>query len=110
MGREIERERFGGADFERFSERLGECLTALGELLERPGFGEGPTTIGAELEMALVDPAGRPAGENEAVLEALGDGDVALEVGRFCIETATAPVPLAGRPFTALAERLTLGL
>jgi hypothetical protein len=107
MGREIERERFGGADYERFSERLGECLAALAALLERPGFGEGPATIGAELEMALVDSAGRPAGENAAVLEALGDGDVALEVGRFCIETATAPVPLRGRAFTALAERLT---
>ena len=58
--------------------------------------------------MALVDAAGRPAGENAAVQEALGgDDDVALEVGRFCIESATAPVPLAGRPFTALSERLT---
>ena len=91
MGREIERERFGGADFERFSERLGESLVALAELLERPGFGEGPATVGAELEMALVDAAGRPAGENVAVQEALGgDDDVALEVGRFCIECATA--------------------
>ncbi len=107
MGREIERERFGGADFERFSERLGESLAALGELLERPGFGEGPASLGAELEMALVDSAGRPAGENAAVQEALGGGhDVALEVGRFCIECATAPVPLAGRSFTALSERL----
>ena len=97
MGREIERERFGGADFERFSERLGESLVALAELLERPGFGEGPATVGAELEMALVDGAGRPAGENVAVQEALGgDDDIALEVGRFCIECATPPVELAG--------------
>jgi gamma-glutamyl:cysteine ligase YbdK (ATP-grasp superfamily) len=108
MGREIERERFGGADFERFTERLGESLVALGELLERPGFGEGPATLGAELEMALVDSAGRPAGENAAVQEALdGEHDVALEVGRFCIETATAPVALAGRPFTALSQSLS---
>lgn len=108
MGREIERERFGGADFERFSERLGDSLAALGQLLERPGFGEGPATIGAELEMALVDGAGRPAGENAAVHEALGgDVDIALEVGRFCIESATAPVELAGRPFTALSQSLT---
>jgi Glutamate-cysteine ligase family 2(GCS2) len=107
MGREIERERFGAADFERFSERLGECLAALAELLERPGFGEGPANVGAELEMALVDAAGRPAGENVAVQEALGgDDDVALEVGRFCIESATAPVPLSGRPFAELAERV----
>lgn len=108
MGREIERERFGGADYERFSERLRESLVALGELLERPGFGEGPATVGAELEMALVDAAGRPAGENVAVQEALGgDDDIALEVGRFCIECATPPVDLAGRPFTALASRVT---
>jgi hypothetical protein len=107
MGREIDRERFGGADFERFQERLGECLAAFAALLERPGFGEGPPSVGAELEMALVDGAGRPAAENAAVHEALGGVDVALEVGRFCIETGTLPAPLAGRPFTALAERMT---
>jgi hypothetical protein len=107
MGQEIERERFGGADFERFSERLRECLRALAGLLERPGFGDGPTTVGAELEMALVDSAGRPAGENAAVREALGGDDIALEVGRFCIETATTPVALAGRPFTTLTAALS---
>jgi hypothetical protein len=107
MGQEIERERFKGADFERFSERLRDCLRALAELLERPGFGDGPASLGAELEMALVDPAGRPAGENASVREALGGDDIALEVGRFCIETATAPVPLAGRPFTALTTGLS---
>ena len=79
MGREIERERFGGADYERFSERLGVSLAALGELLERPGFGEGPQTVGAELEMALVDGAGRPAGENVAVREALDGDDAAAQ-------------------------------
>jgi len=107
MGQEIERERFGAADFERFSERLRDCLRALAQMLERPGFGDGPATIGAELEMALVDAAGRPAGENASVHEALDDDDVALEVGRFCIETGTAPVALAGRPFTALTASLS---
>jgi len=46
MGIEIDRERFDDADYPRFSERLERCLEALGRLLERPGFGVGPRTIG----------------------------------------------------------------
>ena len=60
MGIEIDRERFDDADYPRFSERLERCLEALGRLLERPGFGVGPRTIGAELELFLVDDDGRP--------------------------------------------------
>jgi len=38
--------------------RLDECLVALGRLLQRPGFGTGPATVGAELELFLVDGQG----------------------------------------------------
>ncbi len=55
MGRTIEKEYFFDEDYQRFSLRLLRCLVALRELLERPGFGEGATSIGAELELALVD-------------------------------------------------------
>jgi hypothetical protein len=51
MGKRIDRVTFDEADFAQFRERLGQCLAALGELLDRPGFGVGPTTIGAELEL-----------------------------------------------------------
>lgn len=55
MGTGIDQEEFDERDYPRFRERLEECLSALAQLLERPGFGAGPATIGAELELFLVD-------------------------------------------------------
>jgi hypothetical protein len=55
MGLAIDRDHFDQVDYQRFEERLEECLLALGRLLERPGFGAGPTTVGAELELFLID-------------------------------------------------------
>lgn len=60
MGLTIDRERFDPQDYRRFERRLDDCLTALERLLERPGFGTGPATVGAELELFLVDGQGRP--------------------------------------------------
>jgi len=55
MGRDIDRETFDESDFVLFRERLEACLAVLEEVLKRPGFGTGPATIGAELELVLVD-------------------------------------------------------
>ena len=49
MGLTIEREHFDPGDYRRFELRLEECLVALGRLLERPAFGTGQVTVGAEL-------------------------------------------------------------
>ena len=67
MGLTIERERFAPVDYVRFEERLEECLLALRQLLDRPGFGTGPTTVGAELELCLVDDQGRALPRNQEV-------------------------------------------
>ncbi|MCW5889505.1 MAG: glutamate--cysteine ligase [bacterium] len=106
MGREIDRESFTEAEFERFSARLRAGVAALDALLGRPGFGEGPTTVGAELELCLIDAAGRPLPRNRAVLDAAAHPRLTLEADRFNIECNTAPVPLRGRPFAALRRDL----
>jgi hypothetical protein len=66
MGTEITREEFGERDYGRFRERLEQCLSDLERLLARPGFGAGPVTIGAELEVCLVDDDARPLPRNLA--------------------------------------------
>ena len=103
---DISREDFTEADHARFAERLQQSLDALARLLTREGFGTGPATLGAELELTLVDPAGRPLPVNRAVLAAAVDPRVTLEIDRFNLEVNTRPVPLAGRAFTALAGEL----
>ena len=62
MGTDTDSDEFGQRDYSRVAARLGESQSALGQLLDRPGFGIGPTTIGAELELFLIDGAARPAG------------------------------------------------
>jgi hypothetical protein len=48
MGAGIEHETFDEVDYARFGERLTQCLAMLGRLLERPGFGVGPSSLGAD--------------------------------------------------------------
>ena len=106
MGTEITREKFSERDYLRFAERLEHCLSDLGQLLSRPGFGAGPVTIGAELELFLVDGVARPLPLNQAVRALAADPRVAVELNRFDLELNCSPAPLAGRPFTALADEL----
>jgi gamma-glutamyl:cysteine ligase YbdK (ATP-grasp superfamily) len=106
MGFDIDRAEFSDADHERFSTRLRECVEALRDVLERPGFGDGATTIGAELELNIVDAACRPLLLNRRVLRETTDPRLTHEVDRFNLEINSRPVPLAGRPFRALEREL----
>jgi gamma-glutamyl:cysteine ligase YbdK (ATP-grasp superfamily) len=108
MGRDIDQEEFNERDYSRFRERLGECLSALGQLLERPGFGAGPATVGAELELFLVDGAARPLPHNQAIRAAVADPRVTVELDRFNLELNASPVQLAGRPFATLGGELNV--
>src|SRR6516162_4444139 len=108
MGTDIDKEEFDERDYARFAERLEECLTVLGRLLDRPGFGAGPATVGAELELFLVDGAARPLPHNQAIRAAVADPRVTLELNRFNLELKASPVPLAGRPFTRLGGELNV--
>ena len=106
MGAAIESERFERVDYDRFTERLVRSLAALARLLERPGFGTGPATLGMELELFLVDRRGRPLPRNHAVCRAARDPLVGPELDRFNLELTTVPVELAGRPFSRLGQQL----
>src|SRR6266540_1277113 len=108
MGSGIDQETFDAGDYDRFQQRLTQCLSTLGRLLERPGFGVGPVTLGAELELFLVDVAARPLPLNQAVRAAAGDPRVNLELDRFNLELNATPTLLTGRPFAVLGEELRL--
>jgi hypothetical protein len=110
MGRTIDKDHFEDAEYSRFSARLRDDLTALAEVLARPGFGEGPTTLGAELELALVDERGRPLPLNRRLLAESLDPRLTLEIDRFNLEYNLTPVPAAGRPFDAFEREMREGL
>ncbi len=110
MGLEVIREQFDADDHARFAARLLAQVAALEQVLARPDFGRGAPTLGAELEVSLVDGAGRPLGINRTLLRETLDPRVTLEVDRFNLELNTRPVAFAGRPFAALGAELASGL
>jgi gamma-glutamyl:cysteine ligase YbdK (ATP-grasp superfamily) len=108
MGRDIDTEEFAERDYAVFRDRLNTSLQVLGPLLERPGFGVGPATIGAELELVLVDGEGLPLAENKAIHAAVADPRVTFELHRFNLELNASPTLLAGQPFRTLGSELAL--
>jgi hypothetical protein len=106
VGEEIATERFDPADYARFGQRLRHEIAAFGELVRRPGLGEGPSSLGAELELSLVDADGRPAPVNDRVLRDLPGEGFALELDRFNVECDSGAAPLAGRPFSRIGDDL----
>ncbi len=106
MGLEISQDSFDEEEFGRFAAKLEDNLRALQVLLARPAFGAGPASIGAELELNLVDAAGKPALQNREVMEVVPDERLTLEVNRFNLEINARPSPLAGRPFSAMHAEL----
>ncbi|GAA4235129.1 hypothetical protein FHR32_006941 [Streptosporangium album] len=106
MGQQLNKDRFSEAEFARFGERLAEQLAVLRGLLARPGFGTGPATVGAELELFLIAPDGRPLPRNHEVRAAAADNRLVPELGRFNLEVNLTPLPIAGRPFSALEREL----
>lgn len=95
---------------ERFGRRLRRELDALALLLERRDFGAGEPSLGAELELYLIDDGAGPAHRNREVLEAAGDERLTVELARFNVEYNSDPSALAGSPFDDLAAQLTAAL
>ncbi|MCU0647402.1 MAG: hypothetical protein MUF00_05375 [Gemmatimonadaceae bacterium] len=110
MAQAIATDTFSPEEYARFSERLHAQLRTLREVIATPGFGEGPPTLGAELELAIADAAGAPAPINRELLTAVADPHLTFEIDRFNLEYNLSPVPAAGRPFTAMREEMTRAL
>ncbi|MEZ5567714.1 MAG: glutamate--cysteine ligase [Halioglobus sp.] len=106
MGIEIDRTRFAPEDYERFRDALERNLQALAELLAEPGFGRGPASIGAELEMYIVDAAGRPLHANTEIQQAANDPQLALELNRYNLEYNLSPRLVKEQPFRALEQEM----
>lgn len=86
MGTEISTTEFSSEEFRHFDKRLRANLEALDLLLQRPDFGEGELTFGAELELYIVDPQGQPLHVNQEIIAQLDDPQLTLELNRYNLE------------------------
>jgi gamma-glutamyl:cysteine ligase YbdK (ATP-grasp superfamily) len=106
MGLEIDKSSFTPQEFSGFYQRLGSNLQALKALLKRPGFGEGPGSLGAELELCIVDRNGHPLLVNSAIQNARADPQLTLELNRYNLEYNLTPVPIQGTPFSCIEAEI----
>ena len=106
MGLSIARDQFDEEEFTRFRQRLTQSLSVLEQLVEQPGFGEGPLSLGAELELSIVNSQGQAYPINRTLLNCSQDDHLQLELDRFNLEYNLSPVALAGHPFSHLRAQL----
>jgi gamma-glutamyl:cysteine ligase YbdK (ATP-grasp superfamily) len=110
MAQAVTQDSFSEEETARFSARLGTQLQQLRDVVARPGFGVGPTTLGAELELSIIDPFGAPCAVNRAILAAVDDPHLTFEIDRFNLEYNLTPVPARGRPFSAMQTEMERAL
>jgi gamma-glutamyl:cysteine ligase YbdK (ATP-grasp superfamily) len=110
MAQAIASDSFTPEAYARFSERVHDQLRQLRDVVARPGFGEGPATLGAELELAIIDSTGAAAPVNRALLVAVDDPHLTFEIDRFNLEYNLSPVAAQGRPFSAMQAEMTRAL
>ena len=100
MGQSIEKIEFQDKDYEVFDRRLRDNLSALKTLLERPGFGVGSASFGAELEMYIIDQEGFAFSGNQEIKQLLNNPQLTLELNRFNLEYNLSPFAIDNLPFT----------
>lgn len=106
MGEQIYREEFTDADRETFALRLEQQLGQLRDTLHTPAFARDEPSIGAELEVYLIDDAYQPAGVNDDLLRLCNNPQLTPEINRYNLEFNLSPVPAGGAPFAALDQQL----
>ena len=99
MGIEINQTEFEQQDYLAFRSRLEENLGALRQLMAQPGFGEGQGSLGAELEMYIVDHQGNPLHANQEILADAADPGLTPELNRYNLEYNLPPFALDDSPF-----------
>ncbi len=110
MGLTIDRSDFTEDEYVAAGIKLRKNLEALRLLLSRPEFGQGDWSLGAELEMSMVDADAQVLPLNRQVLAESLDPHLQLELDRFNLEYNLSPVPAAGAPFSAMRKELEQAL
>jgi len=106
MGEAVFKTEFSPAEYREFSIRLERQLGQLRELLTQDAFNRWEPTIGAELEVYLVDKDYRPAAVNEELLRLADHPQLTPELNQYNLEFNLSPVPAPGAPFAAVETEL----
>jgi gamma-glutamyl:cysteine ligase YbdK (ATP-grasp superfamily) len=106
VGLSIKNSEFTAEEFEQFAAKVRTDLTALTRLLDRPGFGEGESSIGAEVEFYIVNPDLRVQPINTEIAASVQDPQLTVELNRFNLEYNLSPQAFRGDPFARTEQEL----
>ena len=106
MGDFVTEREFSENDYEEFAIRLATQLAELHHQIQQPSFSRKIFSIGAELEVTLIDDELRPVAANEELLERAADPSLTPELNRYNLEINVPPVTPPGAPFARLEKRL----
>jgi len=106
VGLSIKNSEFTAEEFERFAAKVRIDLTALTRLLDRPGFGEGQSSVGAEVEFYIVNPELCVQPINTEIAASVQDPQLTVELNRFNLEYNLSPQAFRGDPFARTEREL----
>lgn len=106
VGLTITKSEFTDEEFEHFAAKVRTDLTAFARLLDRPGFGEGESSIGAEVEFYIVNPDLRVQSINTDIAASVQDPQLTVELNRFNLEYNLSPQVFKGSPFARTEQEL----
>ncbi len=106
MGQAVQQESFSQSDRNTFKLRLHEQLAALRDELTQSKYSQGPSSLGAELELYLIDEQGYPLANNQKILSLCNNSQFQPELNRFNLEFNLAPVMAKGAPFLAMEQEM----
>src|ERR1700722_9572913 len=106
MGRDIEPMTFGGEDRRKYREKLRQSLDVFALMLRERAFEAGPSLVGQEIELNLVDEQGVPSMRNAAALDAIADPAWSTEVGQFNLEINVPPRELSSDALSGLESEI----
>ncbi len=107
MGVEIDRTEFDDNDYRQFQLTLSEQLLLLKKTLSNPNFGNTSPSIGAELELYIIDKQGKPLPKNEQLLSLAQNSQLTPELNSYNLEYNALPCPIDNHPFRTLENTIT---
>lgn len=106
MGINFQQHDFTDSQRALFDERVQAQLNCVEDEISRPCYHESDITLGAELELYLVNRHFNPAPLNESVLQKARISGLQEELNQYNIECNLEPVDSQGKPFSALQSQL----
>jgi len=110
MGRDVPAIIVSQQDRRAYREKVRLCLDVFARMLRESRFETEPQQVGLEIEVNLVDQAGRPSMKNIEVLGAIADPSWASELGQFNLEINVPPRPMTGDALRRLEDRVRRSL